>query len=173
MVFAHPFIKLSLKTDGNGDPIQMRRDSEPYNQEIERLSEEEFAALLPTLQQPFRLLKDRLFRIRLFEVREKRYLFTDFHHMIFDGSSMLVMIKDLERAYLGGELEKETYSGFEVAQDEQEKRKESYEEARKWYLDTFGGIEVDSLPIPDRNEKEMSFGAQSMELALEASEVEA
>ena len=173
VVFAHPFIKLSLKTDGNGDPIQMRRDGEPYNQEIERLSEEEFAALLPTLQQPFRLLKDRLFRIRLFEVREKRYLFTDFHHMIFDGSSMLVMIKDLERAYLGGELEKETYSGFEVAQDEQEKRKESYEEARKWYLDTFGGIEVDSLPIPDRNEKEMSFGARSMELALEASEVEA
>ena len=173
VVSAHPFIKLSLKTDENGDPIQVRRDDEPYSQEIERLSEEEFKALLPTLQKPFRLLKDRLFRIRLFEVSEKRYLFTDFHHMIFDGASMLVMIKDLERAYLGGELEKETYSGFEVAQDEQEKRKESYEEARKWYLDTFGGIEADSLPIPDRNGEEMSFGVRTMDLALEASEVEA
>ncbi len=173
VVSAHPFIKLSLKADENGDPIQVRRDDEPYSQDIERLSEEEFEALLPTLKKPFRLLKDRLFRIRLFEVGEKKYLFTDFHHIIFDGSSMLVMIKDLERAYLGGELEKETYSGFEVAQDEQENRKENYEEARKWYLDTFSGIEADSLPIPDRKGEEPSFGVRTMELALEASEVEA
>ena len=173
VVAAHPFIKLSLETDENGDPIQVRRDDEPYSQAIEHLSKKEFEEIMPTLQKPFRLLSDKLFRIRLFEVGEKKYLFTDLHHIIFDGSSMLVMIKDLERAYLGGELERETYSGFEVAEDEKEKRDELYEDARKWYLDTFSGVEADSLPIPDKNEKEMSFGVRTLDLALEASEVEA
>ncbi|MBR0091439.1 MAG: non-ribosomal peptide synthetase [Lachnospiraceae bacterium] len=65
-VAAHPFIKLKLKTGENGDPVQVRNDDDPYSQTIERISEAELKALIPSLMQPFRLLQDKLFRIRLF-----------------------------------------------------------------------------------------------------------
>ena len=171
-VEAHPFIKLKLKTDKDGDPIQIRNDDEPYRQTIEEMSDQEFQETIPTLMQPFRLLQDRLFRIRIFETEEGTYLFLDLHHIIFDGASMLVLIKDIERAYGGEALEKETYSGFEIAEDEAERRREAYEEAKKWYLDIFDGIETDSMPIPDRQEEPPSFGALERELIIEASKVE-
>jgi len=173
VVDAHPFIKLRLSADENGDPIQRRNDDEPYSQTLEKISDADLEKLIPSLMQPFRLTKDRLFRIRLFETGTEKYLFIDLHHIIFDGSSMLVMFRDLEKAYLGGVLEKETYSGFDVAEDEKDRADERYEEAQKWYLDTFGGIDTDSLPVPDRNMPEMSFGAVEKDLAVEASETEA
>ena len=171
-VAAHPFIKLRLKADENGDPVQVRNDDEPYTQTVEELSDEELMRLAPSLMQPFRLLKDKLFRIRLFRTEKGNYLFTDLHHIIFDGASMLVLIKDIERAYNGGSLETETYSGFEVAEDESERKAEDYENAKKWYLEIFGGIEADSMPIPDKHDVKPSFGAVQADLALEASEVE-
>ena len=173
VVAAHPFIKVRLAVDEDGNPIQKRNDDEPYSQTVEKISAEELKKLTPALMQPFRLLKDRLFRIRLFDTGEGKYLFTDLHHIIFDGASMLVLIKDLERAYRGEPVESETYSGYEIAEDEKDKKAESYEEAKKWYLDTFGALEVDSLPIPDRSGGKPSFNALTMDLALEAGEVEA
>ena len=172
VVSAHSFIKVGIKTDQDGNPVQYRRDDDSYSQTVEKISEKEFRELIPGLKQPFRLLQDRLFRMRLFETEEGKYIFIDLHHIIFDGSSMLIMFKDLERAYTGGTVENETYSGFEIAEDEADKKGEIYEDAKKWYLDTFGGLEVDSLPIPDKNEAEMSFGIVTMDLALGASEVE-
>ncbi len=173
VVEAHPFIKLGIKTDSDGNPIQYRRDDDNYTQSIEKVSEEEFERIIPTLMQPFRLLKDKLYRIRLFETENNKYIFIDLHHIIFDGASMIVMFKDLERAYKGNSIEKELYSGFEVAEDEEDKKREFYEDAKKWYLETFGGLEVDSLPIPDKKDEEMSFGVETMDFALEISEVEA
>ncbi|MBQ5316381.1 MAG: amino acid adenylation domain-containing protein [Oscillospiraceae bacterium] len=172
VVEAHPFIKLKLKTDENGDPVQVRNDDAPYSQTVERMSESEFRALLPGLMQPFRLLSDRLFRIRIFETDEGRHIFMDMHHIIFDGSSMLIIMKDLEKAYRGEKLEKETYSGFEAAEDEAERRKTDYGSAEKWYLDTFGGTETDSMPIPDRHEDITAFGVRERELAIDTSEAE-
>ena len=171
-VAAHPFIKVKFKADEEGNPRQYRNDHEPYSQTIEKISEAELAKLTPDLMQPFRLLSDRLFRIRLFETEEAKYLFTDLHHIIFDGSSMLVLLSDIERAYKGEPVEPEIYSGFEIAEDEADKKSEVFEEAKKWYLDTFSGIEADSLPIPDKKEETPSFGAVTFDLGLESSEVE-
>ena len=172
VVDAHPFIKVGLKTDNDGNPVQFRRDDDAYTQTVEKISEKEFKELIPNLMQPFRILTDRLFRIRIFETEEGKYLFVDLHHIIFDGSSMLIFVKDLEKAYLGSPLEKETYSGFEVAEDEQFGKETKYEEAKAWYLETFGGLEVDSLPIPDRKEEEMSYGVVTRDLEIGAYEVE-
>ena len=173
VVDAHPFIKLKLKVDVNGDPVQERNDDEPYEQSVEKLSESELRSLIPSLMQPFRLLSDRPFRIRIFETEAGIYLFMDLHHIIFDGTSMLVIMRDLEKAYSGSAVETETYSGFETAEDEYDRRAQEYDAARKWYLETFGGIETDSLPIPDRHEKLTAFGVTETDIALEASEIDA
>ena len=54
-----------------------------------------------------------------------------------------------------GRLPFRNYSGFEIAEDEAERRAEEYEDAQKWYLDIFGGIEADRLTPAQRTFREM------------------
>ena len=75
--------------------------------------------LKPQLEQPFLLLRDQLFRIRIIKTDENVYLFIDFHHIIFDGTSLNVLFSELNKAYRGESIERETFSGFEIAQEEE------------------------------------------------------
>lgn len=172
VVAAHPFVKMRLEADEDGTAWQVRHDGEPYRQTLERMTEAAFRELVPTLMQPFRLLRDWLFRIRLFETEAGKYIFFDLHHIIFDGSSMLILFDDLEKAYRGETLETETYSGFELAEDEALLRARDYDAAKSWYLETFGGVEADSLPLPDRRGDAPAFAALELDLPAEAAELE-
>lgn len=45
---------------------------------------------------------------------EKNYLFLDIHHIVCDGSSLLIFFEDISRAYAGETLEPESYSAYEA-----------------------------------------------------------
>lgn len=175
-VEAHQYVKGKISEDENGNPV-ISAFLEPYSQKIEEISVAEFENLKPSLIQPFDLLNDPLFRIRLFKTPEGLYYFSDFHHIIFDGTSMNIFTEDVEKAYFGENPEPEKWTGFNVALEEMALREsDTYREARKWYEETFGSLEADSMPLPDRHEEELRFGAydyildqspESMKMACE------
>ncbi len=168
VVEAHSFIKTRLFTGTDGEPRQRRNENEKYRQTIERLTDTEFDALRSDLVRPFDLLADQLFRIRLFETETAKYMFFDFHHIIFDGMSGGVFMDDLNSAYNGTVPESETWSEFEVAQEEEAvRRTEEYTEAEEWYRQQFGDLDTDSQPLPDCNGKEISFGRSEMDLSFD------
>ena len=159
VVEAHPYIKTRLFVDEEGHPRQCRNDEEPYHQLVESLSETEFMELKPQLEQPFLLFSDQLFRIRILKTSGSVYLFIDFHHIIFDGTSMQVLLHDISSAYEANVLQKETWSGFEVAQEEEAMRlTDSYSLAAEWNKTEFGVLDITSLPIPDNNSEQVSIG---------------
>jgi amino acid adenylation domain-containing protein len=159
VVEAHPYIKTRLFVDEEGHPRQCRNDEESYHQQVESMSEAEFMKLKSQLEQPFHLLNDQLFRIRIFKTTGSVYLFVDFHHIIFDGTSMQILLQDISSAYENNALQKETWSGFEVVQDEDALRlTESYSMAAEWNKKVFGALDTTSLPIPDNNSEQVSIG---------------
>ena len=159
VVEAHPYIKTRLFVDKEGHPRQRRNDEEPYYQQVESMSETEFMKLKPLLEQPFQLLSDQLFRIRILKTTGSVYLFIDFHHIIFDGTSMQILLQDISSAYEANVLQKENWSGFEVAQEEETMRlTENYSMASEWNKAVFGVLDVTSLPIPDNNSEQVSIG---------------
>lgn len=165
MVDAHPFVKTRLFVDDKGHPRQRRNDDECYQQDVEVMSEADFDSLRQQLMQPFFLLADRLFRIRLISTPSANYLFMDFHHIIFDGYSFEVLMDDLNRAYEGLPLQRETWSGFDVAQKEVLLRHtEAYHEAAAWNKEQFGKLDVVSLPEGDRHDDGDVAYAQEMML---------
>ena len=148
-VSAHSFIQTHIVEDEDGNPVMMPSD-EAYQQTTEQMSEHDLEALKKQLIQPFDLLKDRLFRIRIIRTESNLYLFTDFHHIIYDGTSMRIFMADVDKAYQGETIEPEKWTGYHVAQEEAALRQtDSYQEAKAWHEETFGGLEVDSKPIPD------------------------
>ena len=166
-VEAHSYIKGKINEDENGNPV-IKADETPYKQEVEIVSEEEFEDIKKTLIKPFDLLHDSLFRIRILKTPSNLYYFSDFHHIIFDGTSMNIFSEDLRKTYHGEKVEPEKWTGFNVSEEEIAVRQShSYEEAKEWYEKTFGDLEIDSAPLPDKHEETISFDAFDYNLKLE------
>lgn len=98
----------------------------------------------------------------------------DIHHILTEGSSCEVLLRDLDRAYAGEALEGEAVSAGEVALQEQEARKtEAFTHAEAWYDALLTGVEAGSAPIHDKEEGEAGNAWFTVPLDLDAGEVSA
>jgi len=100
----HPILQTAFTSDEQGTPLQYINKERPlcFNQQsIQSLSEDDLLKLLKTtFKQPFRLDHDPLMRVHLFSRSENEHiLLVIIHHIIFDGTSILVFINDLLSAY--------------------------------------------------------------------------
>ena len=147
---AHPYLHTKLFMNDEGDIRAKRDDSDPVTAKIEK------CAALPSqdeLVRPYNLMGDRLCRAVIYRTDSGNYLFLDFHHIIFDGASSAVLLQDISDAYDGADIEKETFTGFEAALEEEENRKsERYGKAKEYYDSIFRGCDSDCLPKADRSE---------------------
>ena len=130
-VNAHPYVKTTLFTDAQGSIRARRRDDAQIAVPIVRCG-----ALPEKLMQPYALLGSPLYRLTIYETAAGNYLYMDFHHIICDGTSETVLLRDIDRAYAGEILTPERFSGFEAALAEESARSgEAYGRA-KAYWDT-------------------------------------
>ena len=137
------------------------------------MTQQEFEKLKQKLIRPFDLLKESLFRIRILKTPEALYLFLDFHHIIFDGISSNIFFQDLKDAYEQLPVKKEEFTGFEVALEEESLRKtEAYTSAQKWYKEQFETIKVSSIPIPEKQEPQITYGQEHLELTVDYNQLE-
>ncbi|MBQ7623063.1 MAG: amino acid adenylation domain-containing protein [Bacteroidales bacterium] len=92
-----------------------------------------------------------LFRMEIYKTLEGNYFYADFHHIIFDGASAGIFLRDIQVAYEGSELQKEAFSGADIAMEEDAARNsEAYAEAKEWYTATFAeAADTPSQIIPD------------------------
>ncbi len=153
-VNAHPFIKTRLFLNDDGD-VRMRRmdaDMSFDADAVEVRHVESLDEIKDDLVKPFNLIGGRLFRMCIIETKEqKRYLFAEMHHLISDGTSMGIFLKDISAAYMGESLETESYSGYEVVLTEAHVRTaEKLEETKSYYERLLDEAETQSLPVGDR-----------------------
>lgn len=163
-VEAHPYMKTQLFMDEQANIRQRRMDETVFlPQEVEVLTYEHFDPTQAELVKPFELLENRLFRIKLI-LAQKKYLFIEMHHIISDGTSINILLKDLSGAYAGEALCAESYSGFEAAAtEEQQRRSRAYTQSEAYYDTLLTGCETECLPAGDLKEGI----AQSAELTYE------
>ena len=143
---AHPYVKTTLFPDRGGNIRARRNDGAAPRVELVKCEK------LPAgeeLVKPFTLLGEPLYRVTVFDTAAGKYLFMDFHHIISDGTSEAVLLADIDRAYAGVPVEKETYTGFEAALDEETARETPrFAEAKTYYDSVFQGCETACLPPP-------------------------
>jgi len=164
---AHPNVFASISVDEDGVPYQKYNGEPGLEIKAEEITEEQFSSVRNALVQPFDLLNDRLFRVRVFQTESALYLFMDFHHIIFDGSSNAILLADIEKSYDSQPVIKETFTGFDLAYQESLLRKSgSLEECRQWNLDTFCAADQTSLPDPDRFGDAVTFHKYETDTAI-------
>ena len=149
MVNAHSYLLTQVYLDDKGEMVQ-RPCNDTFVPEVIETTNAKFEHLKEELVRPFKLEKGCLFRAEIYFTEDRKYLFTDFHHIIADGNSYDIIFADINKAYMGEKLEKESYTGFDAALDEEQQMKEGkYKKAEKYYDSIFEGIETESLPLPD------------------------
>ena len=147
-VMAHPtlFTRISLSDDG--EPMQSIDEHESFSITVEEIAD--FDSVRQSLVTPYDIFKDRLFRIRLFDDGANFYLFIDYHHLIADGTSMQLMLNDIDRACHGQPLEPEMRTMMEQVLVEQDIRQsKAFEEDKQWYAQNFDCADTYTPLQPD------------------------
>lgn len=116
-VEVHPYLKVQLFMDEDGEIRQRRNDHLEYATEIIDGMDRE------KLVRPFPLFHEPLFRFEIHRTHEGSYLFLDVHHLIADGTSLSVILSDIDRAYQGEKLTAEVYTAYDAALDNERDRK--------------------------------------------------
>jgi hypothetical protein len=126
------------------------------------------------LVRPFELYGGRLFNIRLMKDGKHFYLFTDFHHIIVDGTSMQIILKDIDKAYAGEKLEPEVVTMAEIAKAEAGIHgSEAFAKGKEWYSKTFDCGDTSTPLLPDLEVPGASEGHLLRTLDVEMSRLDA
>ena len=146
---AHPTLFTKISLNKEGEPLQAIDISyETWSFEIETTIDidKEIACFV----QPFNLLEDHLFRVRLIKDAEYYYLLLDIHHVIMDGTSFQLLLDDIEKAYNGEAIDTEILTLREQAALEAEQRMTpAFEEGKKWYAENFENSDIYTQLTPD------------------------
>ncbi|MBR6947924.1 MAG: AMP-binding protein, partial [Muribaculaceae bacterium] len=151
---AHPTLFTRIELNDNGDPIQtLDMDNEPWSLAIEDI--EDIEQEKPKLVTPYDINGGRLFHVKLMRNKEHYYLFLDYHHIIVDGTSMQIMLQDIDKAYRGEPIAPEELTLMQVAEAEAQLRQtEALNEGRQWYAANFDCGDTFTQFMPDLEEPE-------------------
>jgi amino acid adenylation domain-containing protein len=141
-ISAHPFLGTYVVSD-KGAPSFAEPPILPILPQVERVTKTELEEIKNSFVRPFGIFTPPLYRIRIAVCEGKTYLFTDFHHIIFDGSSMAIIFSQISDVYSGGHAKSEKYSGYSLCDIAAGKQRS--EAAREYYknmLDIAGATEI-------------------------------
>ena len=170
-VAGHPTLMTRIKQNEEGEPVQVIDNSESFELSIEDISDIE--AEKAKFIQPFNIIGDRLFRIRLLRDKDHYYLLQDIHHIISDGFSRKVLLADIENAYCGEALETEAMTLSEVATMEAELRQSNaFETDKKWYAEHFDCGDCYSPLLPDLEGTELKEGLLTRVMDVDTQQLE-
>ena len=131
-VAAHPYLKTRLFMSDEGEVLQKRNDAFTYKTQIINGMNRE------TLVRPYMLFNEQLFRFEIHRTCDGNYLFLDIHHIVADGTSLGIILNDINRAYSGEKLEVEEYTSYDLALDNRDAlASDAYKNAENYYKSVF------------------------------------
>lgn len=159
VVDAHPAVKCSIRTDESGDTYMYPNEGREVEIECVKGTEEEYEKFFSDFAKPFDFENGPLYRIAVFSTEEHVCLVTDFHHIISDGTSIAVFAEELDRVMRGMEPLGESYTQFDLALEEKQRRSGAeYKKAKEYYDSLLSGVSECTVPDPDVHEGQESCG---------------
>ncbi len=170
---AHPTFFTRIGVTDDGEPFQsVDMETEEFSLSVEQVTDIE--AEKRKFIEPYKLYGGRLFHTKVMRDAEHVYWLFDMHHIISDGTSYNVIIRDVEAAYNGDTLAPEEMTLRELALAETEMRKTpAFEEGKQWYAQTFDCGDTFTQLIPDLEIPGQSDAHQVRVLGIDMDRVDA
>jgi amino acid adenylation domain-containing protein/non-ribosomal peptide synthase protein (TIGR01720 family) len=100
----HEMLRTSFELTAGGLIQKVQKD---YAFRLETISSDGYPSVVEAFNafvRPFRLTEDTLMRVALYTDATGAFLFFDIHHIVADGASLDIIIKDFKKIYLGETL---------------------------------------------------------------------
>jgi fengycin family lipopeptide synthetase C len=170
LIKRHESLRTSFEQDAGGDPVQRIHDEVPFTLQTtvlgERTEQEAAAAFI----KPFDLSQAPLFRAQIVKVSDERHLLlVDMHHIISDGVSVNILIREFSELYNNRKLPalRIQYKDYAVWQEgfktgDAYKTQEAY-----WLKQLEGELPVLDLPADHARPPVRSFAGDKVSFTLE------
>ena len=113
----HQSFKLVF-SNASGEPQQMLKADMPVEVPVKEMTAEEQALYERDFLRPFNLSEGPLFRFEVVKTPEALNLYIDIHHLITDGGSIDIILKEITARLNGEVVEKEGYTYLQFANDQ-------------------------------------------------------
>ncbi len=118
VVDCHPELSVHFSTEGD-TIIQTTDDSTAIEVPVMMMSDEQLMTYKNDFVRPFNLQKAPLCRFEVVKTPSTVHLLIDVHHLIFDGGSADLLIRQINAALEGDPVEKEGYTYLDFVSDQQ------------------------------------------------------
>lgn len=149
------------KRDERPGWILTERTFDDFEIPVEKVTDEQLAKIKNWYAKPFDLNGDLLLRVNIYETETNYYILSDFHHLIYDGTSCSIWFRDMEAAYFKGRVAPEEVTMLDFcAYDEMYAQSEAEQAAVKYHKMTLGdGVEGSKLKTSIPKDLEQSADA--------------
>lgn len=107
--------------------------------EIKYISDKEWEEMQPGLGKAFNITSDKLlFELCIYVTESKVILYVDFAHIIIDGDSLDIFLRDVTMLYEKKQVEPEEMSAYELIFEEEKQLKAFYNDCRNYYESLIG-----------------------------------
>jgi len=135
VVEAHPELSIHFTTEGDAI-VQTLADSVPVEVSITEMSDEALITYKNEFVRPFNLQKAPLYRFEVVKTENGVHLLMDVHHLIFDGGSADLLIRQIGAALEGKAVEKETYTYLNFVSDQQKaEESDAFKAAQQFFAE--------------------------------------
>jgi hypothetical protein len=118
VVEAHPELSVHFTTQGDSI-IQTLADSVAVDVPVTEMSDEALTAYKQEYVRPFNIQCAPLYRFEVVKTESGVHLLMDVHHLVFDGGSADLLIRQINNVLNGSPVEKEIYTYFDFVADQQ------------------------------------------------------
>ncbi len=123
-------------TTVEGVIMQTLEDSVPVEVPVSEMTDEELSSYKHEFVQPFKLQQAPLYRFQVVTTPQGVHLLMDVHHLVFDGGSSDLFIRQVCEALDGAPVEKEAYSYLDfVADQQQAEQAETFQAAKQFFAE--------------------------------------
>ncbi len=145
LIDRHEALRTYFEILKNGEIVQKLEENIKFKLEIQKCNKNNLENKIKEFVQPFDLSKAPLFRAKVLQLQtEKFVLLFDMHHIISDGTSIKIIIKELQDIYNDKELQEINITYKDYANWEKEKIEEgNFKSQEEFWLNQFN----DEIPI--------------------------
>ncbi len=135
VVGQHPELSVHFTTEGD-TIVQTTEGSVPVEVPFSVMKKEELDEYKNEFVRPFNLQKAPLYRFEIVKTDDTVHLLMDIHHLVFDGGSADLLIRQIGTALEGKPVEKETYTYLDFVCDQQKaEESEAFKAAQQFFAE--------------------------------------
>ena len=152
---AHPELNVHFATKGD-QIVQTTEGCMPIEIPVSEKTDDELAAYKQEFVRPFNLHKPPLCRFEVVKTESGVHLLMDVHHLVFDGGSADLFIRQIGLVLDGSPIEKENYTYLDFVSDQQKAEdSDKFKAAQQFFAEKLqsceGASEIPAnLPKSDR-----------------------